>query len=74
MMTLAQAGPQTSWIVHQIRSLDSEVLLFILTLGCFEGQRISVISVMGKHLVININDTRFTIDRELAKSIYVFPA
>ncbi len=44
---------------------------FLFSLGCFEGEKITLISVLGGNYVINIKESRYAIDESLAKSIVV---
>lgn len=42
---------------------------FLNTLGCSEGERITLVSVLSDNYVINIKDSRYAIDGAMAKSI-----
>jgi ferrous iron transport protein A len=44
---------------------------FLFTLGCFEGEEITLISILAGNYVINIKDSRYAIDESMAKSIVV---
>jgi len=44
---------------------------FLFSLGCFEGEEITLISILGGNYIINIKDGRYAIDEALAKSIVV---
>lgn len=44
---------------------------FLFTLGCFEGEKITLISKLAGNYVINIKDSRYAIDEVMAKSIEV---
>jgi len=44
---------------------------FLFTLGCFEGEEITLISILAGNYVINIKDSRYAIDESMAKSIMV---
>ena len=45
---------------------------YLFTLGCYEGERIRVISKIASHYVISIKDSRYAIDNQLADNIRVF--
>ncbi len=50
---------------------DSEMKNFLFSLGCYEGQKITVISKLHKNYVIVIKDAKYSIDEELARAILV---
>ncbi len=52
-------------------SADEEMARFLFTLGCFEGQAITVISVISNNYVIVVKDARYSIDKELAMAIEI---
>lgn len=42
---------------------------FLFTLGCYEGEEITLISKLAGNFVINVKDGRYAIDEGMAKSI-----
>lgn len=44
---------------------------FFFSLGCFEGESITLISILGGNYIINIKEGRYAIDESLAKSIII---
>ena len=44
---------------------------FLFTLGCFEGEEVTLISKLAGNYVINIKDSRYAIDESMAKSIVI---
>ena len=42
---------------------------FLFTLGCYEGEEITLISKLAGNFVINIKDSRYAIDEKMAKTI-----
>nr|WP_086939331.1 FeoA family protein [Thaumasiovibrio occultus] len=59
-------------IEHKIKSIsqsDQNVARFLSTLGCFEGESITIISILSDTYVVNIKDARYSIDADLAKTI-----
>jgi ferrous iron transport protein A len=58
-------------IIRSIQTSDVAMCDFLFTLGCYEGQTITVISKLGSTYVVNINNARYSIDTELAKAIIV---
>jgi Fe2+ transport system protein FeoA len=58
-------------IIRSIQTNDHAMCDFLFTLGCYEGQTITVISKLGSTYVVNINNARYSIDSELAKAIII---
>lgn len=50
-----------------------KTIKFLFTLGCYEGEEITLISMLGGNYIINIKDSRYAIDKAMAKSITVEP-
>ena len=44
---------------------------FLFTLGCFEGEKVTVISVLADNYIIHVKDARYSIDKELARAILI---
>jgi len=44
---------------------------FLFSLGCYEGEQITLISKLAGNFVINIKDSRYAIDEKIAKSIEI---
>ena len=40
-----------------------------ISLGCYEGETVTVLSVLGGNYVISIKDARYSIDKGLAEAI-----
>ncbi|MBP3390925.1 MAG: ferrous iron transport protein A [Clostridia bacterium] len=65
----AQAGKQ--YTVKTILTNDEELNAFLFSLGCYEGQPITVIAKRKGGLTVTIKDGRYSIDTALAKAIIV---
>ncbi len=50
---------------------DDEMKGFLFTLGCYEGQSITIISRLNNNFVVVIKDARYSIDLELASAIHI---
>lgn len=61
-------------IIYTIKSIngDEEINKFLFTLGCFEGETISIVKKMYSNLIINIKGGRYGIDKDLAEVIEIF--
>lgn len=59
---------------HTIKSVETnnqEIQEFLFTLGCYEGENITVISLLGDQYVVVIKDARYSIDKDLADCIII---
>lgn len=68
---LSQGKIGKEYKVTQIQSNDKELENFLFSLGCYEGEIVTLISILSDNYVINIKDGRYSIDQELAKVIKV---
>lgn len=68
---LTQGCINTPYAIKCIDTQDKEMEKFLFTLGCYEGEKITVISVLADNYIINIKDARYSIDKELAKGILI---
>jgi len=71
MHDLTKVKMNTTQVIRLIQTSDHAMRDFLFTLGCYEGQTITVISKLSSTYVVNINDARYSIDTELAKAIIV---
>lgn len=70
-MTLKQAEPEKEYIVRSIVTEDEELDAFLFSLGCYAGEKITVISHLKGGCVVSIKDGRYNIDNELAQAIEI---
>jgi len=70
-MTLATADVDCEYIIKKIETVDAEMKGFLFTLGCYAGEKITVISNLSDNYVINVKEARYSIDIELANVILV---
>ena len=70
-MTLKEAELGVEYIVNSINTEDEELNTFLFSLGCYEGQPITVIRALRGAFVVAIKDARYTIDKQLAEAINV---
>lgn len=69
-MTLNQADMHTTYTVKEVNGTD-KIKSFLLTLGCYEGTDITVISKLGGNIIVNIKDGRYALDESICKNIVV---
>lgn len=70
-MLLVDAELKKEYTVNSVKSDDEELNSFLFTLGCYEGQKITVISINSSGYVVVVKDSRYSIDKELASVIDV---
>lgn len=71
VMNLAEGRLNTEYIIKDIKTNDEELKDFLFTLGCYEGEVITVISELADNYVISVKDARYSIDKDLAKAIII---
>lgn len=57
--------------ITELRTTDEEFRNFLFSLGCYEGEEVTVISKKKHGMVIAVKDGRYNIDEEIAKLIRV---
>lgn len=70
-MTLRSAEIGKEYIISSIETEDEELNAFLFSLGCYEGQPITVISFVRGGCVVAIKDGRYNIDNQLAEAIII---
>ncbi len=70
-VTMANAGQR--YLVTNIDTDDSEVKKFLLTLGCYPGEDIYLMSVLSGSYLLSVKDGRYCIDKNLANVIQIEP-
>jgi ferrous iron transport protein A len=70
-MTLKEAKEGEEYIVKEIRTEDEELNAFLFSLGCYSGEKITVVTHRRRGCVVSIKDGRYSIDDALAEAIVV---
>ena len=70
-MTLVDAIEGAEYKIKNIDTQDDELKSFLFTLGCYEGESITVVSHLKGGCTISVKDGRYNIDKGLAKIIYI---
>ena len=70
-MNLLKAKLGEENIISKIDISDNDFLSFLFSLGCYEGEPITVISFKRGGCIVAIKDSRYSIDNQLAKCIYI---
>ncbi|MCT4619429.1 MAG: ferrous iron transport protein A [Marinisporobacter sp.] len=71
MKKLSEAKVNAEYVIKKIETDDEELKNFLFTLGCYEGEKLTVISVLGENYVIAVKDARYSINLELAEAIII---
>jgi ferrous iron transport protein A len=67
-MPLFKAKPGYIGTIKNV-SGNEKIRKFLFTLGCSEGEEITLISVLAGNYIVNVKDSRYAIDRNMAKAI-----
>ncbi len=70
-MTLKDAVEGNEYIIQQIEADDEELEAFLLSLGCYSGEAVTVVSHLRGGCVVSIKDGRYNIDNQLAEAIHI---
>lgn len=70
-MTLLDAKESKEYIISNVNTNDEELKGFLFSLGCYEGEPITVLSKKKKSLTIEIKDGKYSIDNLLAEAIEI---
>jgi len=68
---LKEAVEGREYVIREIRTDDEELNAFLFSLGCYSGERITVISRRRGGCTVSIKDGRYSIDNQLAEAILV---
>lgn len=71
-MTLKDAIEGKEYIIRKIETDDEELDAFLFSLGCYEGEAITVVAHRRGGCTVSIKDARYNIDNQLAEAIEVF--
>mgnify|MGYP003309010740 CR=1 FL=1 len=70
-MNLKEAIQEKEYIIKDLFVDDDELNAFLFSLGCYEGEKITVISRVRGGLIVSIKESRYNIDNQLAEAIIV---
>ena len=68
-LSVAQEGKE--YTIREILTDDEELNAFLFSLGCYSGEKITVISHLKGGCIVSIKDGRYSIDKHLAKAIII---
>ncbi|MBQ9748106.1 MAG: ferrous iron transport protein A [Clostridia bacterium] len=70
-MNLKDAVEGKEYIIQQINTDDEELNAFLFSLGCYSGEKITVVTKKRSGCVVSIKDARYSIDNQLAEAITI---
>ena len=70
-MTLKDAIEEKEYIIQNIETDDEEMDAFLFSLGCYSGEKITVMSHLKGGCIVSIKDGRYNIDNQLAEAIII---
>ena len=68
-MTLRDADEGTEYVIRKIDTEDDEMNAFLFSLGCYSGEKITVISHIKGGCIVAVKDARYNFDDQLAGAI-----
>ena len=70
-MKLVDCMVDKTYSIAMINTFDTGMKDFLFSLGCYQGEDITLISQLSSNFVINVKDARYSIDKDLASAIEV---
>lgn len=70
-MKLTEAIEGKEYIILSVETGDEELDSFLFSLGCYNGEAITVIAFRKGGCTVSIKDGRYNIDNQLAEAIIV---
>ena len=70
-MKLTDAVEGQEYVIRQNDTDDEEMNAFLFSLGCYSGEKITVISHIKGGCIVAIKDARYNFDQQLADAIIV---
>lgn len=71
MMSLSRGKINTPYTVNSVNTDHEDIRDFLFTLGCYPGEKVTIISKLASNYIITIKDARYSIDEDLAKAIMI---
>ena len=70
-MSLMDAEEGQEYIIKSVVTDDEELDAFLLSLGCYDGENITVVTKLKDGCVISVKDGRYNIDNNIAAAIEI---
>jgi Fe2+ transport system protein FeoA len=69
--SLSNSKTNKEYTIKEVKTNDEELKSFLFTLGCYKGETVTLLSILGENYVIHVKDARYSIDKDLADAIIV---
>lgn len=70
IVNITEAVMGKTYIINRIEG-NPKMVKFLLSLGCYEGRKITLVNMLAGNYVINIMDSRYAVDKCMAESIFI---
>ncbi len=70
-MTLANATADSTYIISSVQPDEAGMKDFLFTLGCYPGEKITVLSRLSGNHIVNVKNSRYSLDSRLAEAIHL---
>ncbi len=70
-MLLYDGATDTKYTIEKIVCDDKDTENFLLTLGCYAGEEIIILSKLKDNFIVKIKDARYSIDNKLLEAIHI---
>lgn len=70
-MNLKQGKNGETYVIDHIKIKNSELSAFLFSLGCYSGEKITVVRQLRNGCIVNIKDGKYHIDTPLAEAIAI---
>ena len=70
-MNLTEAITRKEYTIVSIATDDGELRAFLLSLGCYDGEKITVIKQSKSGCIVSVRGARYSIDSPLARAISI---
>ena len=70
-MSIKSAIAGIEYTIHKIDTGDSALNAFLLTLGCYSGEKVKLIRKLKSGCIISLKGVKYHVDNHLANAILV---
>lgn len=70
-MLLSDGIEEKEYVIKKINLEDEDLKNFLFSLGCYSGEKITIIRKTKSICIVAIKDARYSIDKHLAKTIEI---
>ena len=71
VMSLSKGKLNTTYTVNGVNTDYEDIREFLFTLGCYPGEKVTIISKLASNYIISVKDARYSIDEDLANAIMI---